>query len=194
MIYLELFYVFFLIGLFTFGGGYAMIPLIEEKTLAYGWLTEAEFQNMIAIAESTPGPVAVNMATFVGNLNGGILGAFLSTLGVILPSFIIILLIATILKHLIDRPTVKAILHGFQGIVIGLIAATALWFLYQNVISVSDTNEISFLIKPLIIFVIVLITSIVYKLISKKSISPYFLLIEGGVLGLVIFYAIPLIF
>ena len=182
MIYLELFYVFFLIGLFTFGGGYAMIPLIEEKTLAFGWLTEAEFQNMLAIAESTPGPIAVNMATFVGNLNGGVLGAFLATLGVILPSFIIILLIATILKHLIDRPVVKAILHGFQGIVIGLIAATALWFLYQNVISISDTNEITFLIKPIIIFFVILLTGIAYKLISKKSISPYLLLIEGGLL------------
>ncbi len=191
MIYLELFYVFFLIGLFTFGGGYAMIPLIEEKTLAFEWLTETEFQNMLAIAESTPGPIAVNMATFVGNLNGGILGAFLATLGVILPSFIIILLIATILKHLIDRPVVKAILHGFQGVVIGLIAATALWFLYQNVISVSETNEITFLIKPIILFLVVLVTSIVYKIISKKSISPYLLLIEGGLLGLLIFYAIP---
>ena len=191
MIYLELFYVFFLIGIFTFGGGYAMIPLIEEKTLAFGWLTETEFQNMLAIAESTPGPIAVNMATFVGNLNGGVLGAFLATLGVILPSFIIILLVATILKHLIDKPVVKAILHGFQGIVIGLIAATALWFLYQNVISVSDTNEITFLIKPIIVFFVILLTGVIYKLISKKSISPYLLLIEGGLLGLLIFYAIP---
>ena len=190
MIYLELFYVFFLIGLFTFGGGYAMIPLIEEKTISFGWLTEIEFQNMIAIAESTPGPIAVNMATFVGNLNGGLLGAFLATLGVVLPSFIIILLIATILTHLIDKPVVKAILHGFQGIVIGLIAATAFWFLYQNVISVSESNEIVFLIKPIILFLIVLITSIVYKLIRKKSISPYLLLIEGASLGLIIFYFI----
>ena len=190
MIYLELFYVFFLIGLFTFGGGYAMIPLIEEKTLEFGWLTQEEFKNMIAISESTPGPIAVNMATFVGNLNGGILGAFLATLGVILPSFIIILLIATILTHLIDKPVIKAILHGFQGVVIGLIAATAIWFLYQNILSVSDTSEITFLFKPFIIFIVVLLTSIIYKLIRHKSISPYLLLIEGGVLGLVIFYFI----
>ena len=145
---------------------------------------------MIAISESTPGPIAVNMATFVGNLNGGILGAFLATLGVILPSFIIILLIATILTHLIDKPVIKAILHGFQGVVIGLIAATAIWFLYQNILSVSDTSEITFLFKPFIIFIVVLLTSIIYKLIRHKSISPYLLLIEGGVLGLVIFYFI----
>ena len=88
MIYLKLFLTFLQIGAFSFGGGYGMISLIREKVLMYGWLTEGEMLNMIAVAESTPGPIAVNMATFVGSARGGILGAFLATLGVILPSFI----------------------------------------------------------------------------------------------------------
>ena len=89
MIYLQLFVTFFEIGLFTFGGGYAMISLIRDKALALGWLTEEQLLNMIAVAESTPGPIAVNMATFVGSTQGGVLGALTATLGVVLPSFII---------------------------------------------------------------------------------------------------------
>lgn len=88
MIYLKLFWQFLQIGLFTFGGGYAMIAFIWEKALAYGWLTEEELLNMIAVSESTPGPIAVNMATFVGSSQGGALGAVVATLGVVLPSFL----------------------------------------------------------------------------------------------------------
>ena len=93
MIYLKLFLTFFEIGMFTFGGGYAMISLIRDKALALGWLTEEELLNMIAVSESTPGPIAVNMATFVGSTQGGVLGSLVATIGVVLPSFIIILLV-----------------------------------------------------------------------------------------------------
>lgn len=186
MIYFELFYVFFIIGLFTFGGGYAMIPLIESETVGRGWIEEETFRRMIAIAESTPGPIAINMATFVGNTTAGFLGAFISTIGVILPSFIIILLIATVMKHLIDKPVVKAILHGFQGIVIGLIFATAFYFLYQDVVSL-ENGTYTFLIIPAIIFAIILVGSIIFKMISKKSVSPYIILIAGGLLGLLMY-------
>ena len=98
MIYLQLFLTFFEVGLFTFGGGYAMISLIREKALAFGWLSEEELLNMIAVSESTPGPIAVNMATFVGSAEGGFLGSLVATLGVVLPSFIIILLIFVIIE------------------------------------------------------------------------------------------------
>ena len=92
MIYLYLFLEFFKIGLFTFGGGYAMIPLVREVVLQYGWMTEETFTTFIGVCESTPGPIAVNMATYIGSTTGGFLGSLLATLGVILPSFIIILL------------------------------------------------------------------------------------------------------
>ena len=98
MICLKLFLTFFEIGLFTFGGGYAMISLIREKALSFGWLTEEELLNMIAVSESTPGPIAVNMATFVGSAQGGLLGSLAATLGVVLPSFIIILLISALIR------------------------------------------------------------------------------------------------
>ena len=99
MILFELFFTFFKIGALTFGGGYAMIPFVREQVLLHGWLTEEELLNMIAVSESTPGPIAVNMATFVGSNEAGVLGSIAATLGVVLPSFIIILIIASLLKN-----------------------------------------------------------------------------------------------
>ena len=87
MIYFELFYVFFLIGLFTFGGGYAMIPMIQTEIVGRGWINDSTLTNFIAISEATPGPFAINIATFVGSHTGGIFGSICATLGVILPSF-----------------------------------------------------------------------------------------------------------
>ena len=107
MIYLWLFLEFFKIGLFTFGGGYAMIPLIKEVVLKYEWLTEAQLIDFIGVCESTPGPIAINMATFVGSSQAGIAGAAIATLGVVLPSFIIILLVASILKKFIKNLNIK---------------------------------------------------------------------------------------
>ena len=132
MIYFELFYVFFLVGLFTFGGGYAMISILEGEIVSRGWLDTSTFYNVVSISESTPGPIAVNMATFVGNMEGGILGSIVATIGIVLPSFIIILLIATILSKIIENHIVKAILDGFKAVVVGLIFATAFSFLYNN--------------------------------------------------------------
>ena len=94
MIYIVLFLTFFKIGAFTFGGGYAMLPLIQEEVLKKAWLSQQEIIDFIAVSESTPGPFAVNMATFIGSQTGGILGAVCATLGVVLPSFIIILIVA----------------------------------------------------------------------------------------------------
>jgi chromate transporter len=103
MVYLYLFLEFFKIGLFTFGGGYAMIPLVKETVLSHGWLTESQFVNFLGVCESTPGPIAINMATYVGSVQGGILGSLVATIGVVLPSFIIILVIAAILKNFIKN-------------------------------------------------------------------------------------------
>lgn len=104
MIYWKLFYNFLLIGCLSFGGGYGMISLVRETVLENGWLTETEFINFIAVSESTPGPLAVNMATFIGSSQGGIPGAILATVGVVLPSFLIILLIASVLTNLMKSP------------------------------------------------------------------------------------------
>lgn len=123
----DLFFTFFKIGAFTFGGGYAMLPLIQEAVIhQHGWLTQKEFLEMIAIAEMTPGPIAVNTATFVGFRMAGFWGSTFATLGVVLPSFLIILLIARNFGNLGDSPWTKGFFTGVKPAIIGLIGI-ALW-------------------------------------------------------------------
>lgn len=125
MIYLRLFLTFLKIGAVSFGGGYGMISLIRETVLANGWLSETQFLSLIAVSESTPGPLAVNMATFIGASQGGLAGSLLATLGVVLPSFVIILLIAALLRNLLKYAGVSAFLSGVRPCVVALILATA---------------------------------------------------------------------
>ena len=108
MIYLKLFLIFLEIGAVSFG----MISIIREKVLTFGWLSEDEFVNFIAVSESTPGPLAVNMATFVGSSQAGFIGGLIATLGVVLPSFVIIFIIASIMKDLLKYSGVKAFRHS----------------------------------------------------------------------------------
>lgn len=123
MIFLTLFWAFFKIGAFTFGGGYAMLPLIEEEVTAHGWMTMEEIVNFVAVSESTPGPFAINAATYVGATVAGFWGAFAATCGVILPSFVIILLVARIYKSFQKSRAVQGIMSGLKPAVIGLIGA-----------------------------------------------------------------------
>ena len=132
MIYLELFYTFFMIGAFTFGGGYAMIPLIQKETVEKnGWVTDDDILEIIAIAESTPGPIAINSATFVGYRTYGVLGSVCATLGVVLPSFILIYAISFVLRQFQE---LKAVQFAFQGIRAGVLAllCKALWGMYKK--------------------------------------------------------------
>ena len=125
MIYVELFWNFLMIGALSFGGGYGMISLVRETVLGRGWLTEGEFLSFIAVSESTPGPLAINMATFIGASQGGFWGALCATLGVVLPSFVIILLIASVLQNLMKYAGVNAVLGGVRPCVVAMILATA---------------------------------------------------------------------
>ena len=126
MIYLELFWTFFLIGAFTFGGGYAMLPLIQIEVVNKGWLAEEAVVNFIAVSESTPGPFAINMATYVGSEMGGILGSACTTLGVVLPSFIIILIVAKCYDRFKQSKLVKGAMSGLKPAVIGMIGTAVL--------------------------------------------------------------------
>lgn len=123
---LGLFITFFKIGAFTFGGGYAMLPLIQSEVAAHGWLSQSELVNFIAVSESTPGPFAINIATYVGASQGGILGSFLATLGVVLPSFIVILIVAQCYEKFKTNKAVKGVLSGLRPAAIGLIATAVL--------------------------------------------------------------------
>ena len=126
MIYLELFWTFFLIGAFTFGGGYAMLPLIQIEVVNKGWLANEAVVNFIAVSESTPGPFAINMATYVGSEMGGVLGSACATLGVVLPSFIIILIVAKCYDRFKSSRLVKGAMSGLKPAVIGMIGTAVL--------------------------------------------------------------------
>ena len=115
---IRLFWNFLMIGALSFGGGYGMISLVRETVLSNGWLTESEFLSFIAVSESTPGPLAVNMATFVGSSQGGFWGALVATLGVVLPSFLLLLLIAAVLRNLMKYRGVEAFLSGVRPCVV----------------------------------------------------------------------------
>ena len=192
MISLKLFLTFLELGAVSFGGGYGMISLVREKVITNGWLTDGEFLNMIAVAESTPGPIAVNMATFVGSTQGGVLGAALATLGVVLPAFIIMLIIASLIRNLLKYKGVQAVLGGIRPAVVGLIIATASTMILSSVLGVSSiTSGFSLpmpdLVKNVAIFGAVVGAANLYKKLTKKKISPILLILFSGVLGLILF-------
>ncbi len=184
---LTLFLTFLKIGAVSFGGGYGMISLLKEEVILHGWLTEGELLNLIAVSESTPGPIAINMATFVG-AKFGILGSVLATLGVVLPSFFIILLIASVFNKLLKYKVVSSFLDGVKPVVLGLIIGTGLLFILSSILSLSTiSNGISFDYRALIIFVIIFLIWLFYKLRFKKNISVILLIIISAFLGIVFY-------
>ena len=190
MIYLKLFLTFFEIGLFTFGGGYAMISLIRDKALAFGWLTEEELLNMIAVSESTPGPIAVNMATFVGSTQGGVLGSLVATLGVVLPSFIIILLISALIRNFLKYKGVQAFLGGVRPCVVALILATAVTMLLSTLLGITTIGGgYAPDVRGIMILAILVAISLIFKKIKKKKPSPILMIVISAGLGM-IFYSI----
>lgn len=188
MIYLQLFLEFLKIGALSFGGGLGMISLIHDTCVGSGWLTESELLNMIAIAESTPGPIAVNMATFVGSTQGGILGAFLATLGIVLPSFIIILIVASVANNLLKYAGVKATLTGMRPAIVGLIVSVTITMFLKQILNLrfveSSVNIDYFGIAILGILAVI---TVLYTKLRKKALSPILLIVISGILGM-IFY------
>lgn len=188
MIYLELFLTFLQIGTFSFGGGYGMISLIREKVMTHGWLSEEELLNIIAVSESTPGPIAVNMATFVGSAQGGFLGALFATLGVVLPSFILILIIAALISNLLKYAGVKAFLGGVRPCVVGLILATAITMFMSTVIGISGMGDpLTIDFNGIIIFSILIAITVAAKLAFKKKPSPILMIILSAGLGMLMY-------
>lgn len=185
MIYLQLFYEFFMIGLFTFGGGYAMIPLVREIVLEHEWLTEAEFYNFIGVCESTPGPIAINMATFIGSDQAGILGSVCATLGVVLPSFIIILIIAMVSSKFIKNKYVQRALKGIKAVVLGLIISTGIVFVIKTFGFVS-LDTFNFDLLSTIILISLAIVYFGYLKIKKKNMNAIVLIGISAVLGIII--------
>lgn len=188
MIFLKLFLIFFKIGIFTFGGGHAMIPMITDEIVREGWLTSGEITQLIAVSESTPGPFAINIATFVG-AEFGFGGSVCATLGVIMPSFLIILLIASLFSTFSKNRTVQKVLAGMKPVIIGLIFSAGAVILFDNVFPSLGAKSVTFDYVQLLLF-IGLYT--VYKIFNKKM-HPIVLIVLAGALGVLIysFYAPP---
>lgn len=182
MTYLELFLGFLKVGCFTFGGAYGAIPLIRDVVLSYGWLGDEELTYMIAIAESTPGPIMVNLATYVGSSQGGFFGALLATLAVVLPSFFIIILVTSILKNFLKRPAVQAVLQGLKPCVVGIILATGVYMTLSACVSRSGMNVPALLITALLFAAMAL-----YKRLRKKKLSPILLIALSALLGILVY-------
>lgn len=179
MIYLELLLGFLQIGMFAFGGAYGAIPLIRDVVMSYGWLSEDQLTYMIAVSESTPGPIMVNMATYIGSSQGGILGAVIATTAVALPSFIIILIVSTILKNFAENPHFQAVLRGIKPCIIGIIISTGLYMIINNCRSGEGLNHVNVLIT-----LILLMFMLLHKRFLKSKASPIHLIIFAAVLGI----------
>ena len=188
MIYLQLFLTFLEIGAVSFGGGYGMIALISEKVTSLGWLTAEELQNFIAVSEVTPGSLAVSVAIFVGAEKGGFLGALVATVGVVLPSVIIIVLIASVIKNLLKYSGVQSFLSGIQPAVIGMIIATAVTMGLKTLLSLSTFgNPVRPDVKGLLILAILAAIHILTLKIKKKRPSPIVMILISAGLGLLMY-------
>ena len=185
MIYITLFLEFFKVGLFTFGGGYAMIPLIKEIVLKYNWLTEPEFYDFIGVCESTPGPVAINMATYIGSLKGDLFGSIVATLGVVLPSFLIILLIAAIIRNFTDNKYFKGFIKGTKPVVSAIIISTGVILLLKSLGYIS-LQSFSFNFISVIIFAVLTAVYFFVKKLKGKKLSSIQLILISAFLGILI--------
>lgn len=189
MSYLDLFWTFLKIGAFTFGGGYAMLPLIQEEVIGQGWMNSSDLINFVAVSESTPGPFAVNIATYIGVVTGGVWGAIIATVGVVLPSYVIILLVAKIFKTFSHNAYVIGAMSGLKPAVIGLIASAVVTVgrgaFFTNEVSLHQIVSLQFL-GSVLIFVVMMV------LVIRKT-HPMWLILVGAMLGIAEGYLLGLI-
>lgn len=185
MIYIDLFLGFLKVGLFSFGGAYAAIPLIRDVVTHYGWLNDETLTYMIAVSESTPGPIMVNMATYVGSTTAGIPGAAVATFAVVLPAFVIIILITALLKGLMKNPYIQAVLKGLKPCIMGIILAMGVIMVFQN--TVVSGNKFSVDVTALAICVFLAAVYFGARKIAKRGISPIVLIMIAAVSGIVVY-------
>ena len=182
MLYLQLFYTFFKIGLFGFGGGYAMLSMIQgEVVTRYGWLTSQEFTDIVAISQMTPGPIGINSATYVGfTATGSVWGSIIATLAVVLPSFILMLAISKFFLKYQKHPVVEAVFSGLRPAVVGLLASAALVLMNAESFSSPKEDMYSFIISCLIFLVAFVGT-------RKYKINPILMIVACGIAGLILY-------
>ena len=185
MIYLELFLGFLKVGCFAFGGAYGAIPLIRDVVLSYGWISDEMLTYMIAVSESTPGPIMVNLATYVGSSQGGFLGAVIATTAVIMPSFLIILLVTAMLKNALKNPYIQAILRGVKPCVVGIVLATGIYMVFSSCFDAITNMKMN--LQAILIAGILVCSMLGYKHLMKKRLSPIMLIILSAMVGIVIY-------
>ena len=198
MIYLQLFWEYFKIGLFTIGGGYAMLPLVSQVVTKYGWLSEQQLANFVAVAESTPGPFAINLATFVGTTIGnqqsgfwlGLLGATTATVGVVLPSVVIIIVITKLLDKFRSSKVVDGLLYGMKPVVVGLLGSALLSLLCKEVLPNLSTKTYTYNFdgfNPISLALVVLFAVLSRVKIKGRKIHPILLILFSALVGVVLF-------
>ncbi len=185
MIYLQLFFEFFKTGLFAIGGGLATIPFLNEMADRLGWFTKEFLGNMIAVAESTPGPIGVNVATYAGFTTSGILGALTSTIGLVTPSVIIILIIGAMLDKFKDNPFVTRAFYGIRPMVVGMIAAVALSLIGSAILKTDIAVDFRQLLSLIDWRAFVLFFAFLFAT-NKWKLHPIFYIVIAGVLGAVL--------
>ena len=188
MIYWELLMGFLQVGCFAFGGAYGAIPLIRDVVLGYGWLDDETLTYMIAVSESTPGPIMVNMATYIGSSQGGFWGAVLATAAVVLPAFCVILLVMVLLDSLLEHPYAKAVLRGLKPGIIGIILATGIEMILNNLVLVADfMPEHRFDGNAIGLTAVLALILFGSKWKRKKNLPPITLICIAAVLGIVVY-------
>ncbi len=185
MICFDLLFGFLKVGMFAFGGAYGAIPLIRDVVLSYGWIEDEMLAYMIAVSESTPGPIMVNLATYVGSSQAGFWGALIATTAVVLPSFIIVLLIMVLLKRLLKNQYVQAVLRGLKPCIIGIILATGIFMILQHCfgsIRVFSVNTTAILMTAVL--------AMIYfgsRKILRNGLSPIGLIGISAVAGIIVY-------
>ena len=182
MIYLKLFWDFFKVSCFTFGGAYGAITLIRDMVLGNGWISDERLTYMIAVSESTPGPIIVNLATYIGNDQAGFWGSLVATVGVVLPAYLVIILIVSILKNSIKHPYVQAVLRGLKPCVTGIILAMGVYMVIHNVVGTAAPD-----LPALILTALLAAAMYLYPKLAKKPLSPIGLICVSALLGIIVY-------
>lgn len=185
MILLELFLGFLYVGCFSFGGAYSAIPLIREVVVSGGWISDEALSYMIAVSESTPGPIMVNLATYVGSSQAGILGSAVATFAVILPAFFIILLVMIALSKVLEHRYTQAVLDGLKPCITGIILAIGAYMLLENLVHL--TGGFSVNIRAVITALLLVAALVISKKVFKKKMSPIMLICISAVVGIIVY-------
>ena len=185
MICFDLLIGFLKVGLFAFGGAYGAIPLIRDVVLSYGWIEDEMLTYMIAVSESTPGPIMVNLATYVGSSQAGFPGAVIATTAVILPSFISVLLIMVLLKKLLKNQYVQAVLRGLRPCITGIILATGIFMILQH--SLGSFSALSVDTTAIIMTIVLGAVYFGSRKVLKNGISPIGLIGISALAGLIVY-------